>query len=339
MVTIKEVSELAGVSQATVSRVINGTGLVTEKTQRRVQRAMKTLGYRPNSFARALASNRSGTIGLVIPELSGPFFGDLMFHVEASVRRAGLHLVLTPGGDSQETEQEAIEYLLGRKVDGLVLGVEHVSDDYLISLTTQGQQLALINRYLPELEQRCVYLDDEAGGHIACEHLISNGHRDIACISGPLSKYDARGRLLGYRMALEQHGLRYQENLVVEGDYLEQGGVLAMEKLLARKQRFTAVFCCNDHMAFGAIQTLQRHGLEVPGDVSVIGFDNVSFARYLTPGLTTINFPVGAMGELCANLLIQALKQNPFAPELKLLPSLVERASVSVCKDESPIRI
>lgn len=339
MVTIKDVAELAGVSQATVSRVINTTELVAEKTRRRVERAMKTLGYHPNSFARALASNRSGTIGLVLPQLSGPFFGDLMFHVEATVRRAGLHLVLTPGNDSNESEQEAIEYLLSRKVDGLVLAVDHVSDDYLIQLSEQDIPIALANRYLPELSSQCVYLDDETGGRLAGEYLLSKGHHDIACITGPLSKYDARGRLLGLRMALEQHGQHYQESLIVEGDYLEQGGRLATEKLLARQRPFSALFCCNDHMAFGAIQALRKHGLSVPEDVSVLGFDNIAFARYLTPGLTTINFPVGEMGERAATLIIQALKQTEQTLPLKLQPSLVERASVAVCHAEHPIRI
>ncbi len=328
MATIKEVSELAKVSQATVSRVVNGYSGVSYDKRVRVEEAMKTLGYRPNSIAKALASNRTGSIGLVVPELAGPFYSGMMHNVEAEVRKHGYHLIITAGGLTAKSQREAIDFLLSRRVDGLILHTQSLTDDNLIDLVQEGVVLSTMNRFVPEIPENCVYLDNELGGLLMTRHLHEMGHSRIACISGPMHKTDARSRLQGYRSGLEEVGLSFDESLVVEGLFTEESGCLAMKKLLARNIEFSAVFCCNDHMAFGAAGVLRAQGYNLPNDMSVAGFDNIGFSRYTTPGLTTVNFPVEKMSEQAVHLVLKQLGKKLPEVQYRLTPKIVVRESV-----------
>ncbi|MGY3572665.1 LacI family DNA-binding transcriptional regulator [Vibrio sp. SCSIO 43135] len=328
MATIKHVSEHAGVSQATVSRVINGTSRVSHDKKLKVEKAIKELGYRPNSIAQALASSRTGSVGIVVPELGGPFFSGILHCIEENLRRFGYHAVVTAGSNTEQGQRESVEFLLGRRVDALILHTQHLSDDYLIALEEQGVPVVLVNRFIPEMALSCIDIDNEVGGKLATQYLLQMGHTKIACITGPLDKSDARGRLQGYRRALEEAGLEYDEALVSEAGFTEETGVSAMKKLLKRECEFTAVFASNDHMAFGAFEVLKSEGISVPQDISLIGFDNILFARYLTPGLTTINFPIELMSTEAVQLTIQKLNKNKRDVNFKLSPSLVVRNSV-----------
>lgn len=327
MATIKDVSECAGVSQATVSRVVNGTTRVSHDKKLKVEKAIKKLGYRPNAIAQALASSRTGSIGVVVPELTG-FYSGMLQAIEDQLRRFGYHLVVTAGTNDEKGQKEAIDFLLSRRVDALILHTQHVADDYLIGLKNRGIQLALINRSVPELADSCIDLDNELGGKLATRYLIEMGHREIACITGPLSKSDARGRLQGYREALEEANIEYKESMVVEAGFTEETGASAMNKLLNRKCAFSAVFAANDHMAFGAFEEMKKANITVPEDVSLIGFDNILFARYLTPALTTIDFPIERMSTEAVQLLLQKLVKKKLDVDFKLSPSLVVRDSV-----------
>ncbi|MFC1235171.1 LacI family DNA-binding transcriptional regulator [Vibrio sp. F74] len=327
MATIRDVSEFAGVSQATVSRVVNGSTRVSHDKKMSVEKAIKKLGYRPNSIAQALASSRTGSIGVVVPELAG-FYSGMLQAIEDQLRRFGYHLIVTAGSNDEEGQKQAIDFLLSRRVDALILHTQDVSDDYLIDLETQGIQLALVNRFVPELNNSCIELDNELGANIATKYLIDMGHREIACITGPLSKSDARGRLQGYRDALEEAGIEYSESRVVEAGFTEETGASAMNKLLNRHCRFSAVFAANDHMAFGAFGEMKKANLLVPEDVSLVGFDNILFARYLTPGLTTIDFPIEQMSTEAVQLILQKLIKKKTEVDFKLSPSLVIRESV-----------
>lgn len=328
MATIKDVSEYAGVSQATVSRVVNGSSRVGHDLKRKVEKAIKELGYRPNSIAQALASNRTGSIGVVVPELKGPFYSGMLQAIEDQLRKVGYHIVTTAGSTEQESQKEAIEFLLSRQVDGLLLHTQNVEDDYLIGLEKEGISLALLNRYIPELADSCVDLDNELGGKIATQYLIAQGHKEIACITGPLSQSDARKRLQGYRIALEEAGLVYNESLVIEAGFTEETGATAMEKLMKRGEQFTAVFASNDHMAFGAYEQMKQMAVSVPEDISLVGFDNIVFARYLTPGLTTVDFPVDKMSTEAVQIILTKLNKSKKDIEFKLSPTLVVRDSV-----------
>ncbi len=219
MVTIKHVSELAGVSQATVSRVVNGTTRVSHDKKLKVEKAIKELGYRPNTIAQALVSSRTGSVGIVVPELGGSFFSGILHSIERHLRRFGYHAVVTAGSNTEQGQRESVEFLLGRRVDALILHTQQLSDDYLIVLEERGVPIVLINRVIPEMLTSCIDIDNEVGGKLATQYLLQMGHTYIACITGPLDKSDARGRLQGYRRALEEAGLEYRDALVVEAGF------------------------------------------------------------------------------------------------------------------------
>ncbi|EEX93559.1 transcriptional regulator [Vibrio orientalis CIP 102891 = ATCC 33934] len=328
MATIKDVSEYAGVSQATVSRVINGTSRVSHDKKLKVEKAIQVLGYRPNAIAQALASSRTGSIGIIVPELGGPFYSGILHSIENRLRRLGYHVVVTAGSNTEQGQRESVEFLLGRRVDAMILHTQHLTDDYLTDLEAKGVALVLVNRFVPELAQNCIEIDNEFGGQLATEHLLRMGHRNIACITGPLDKSDARGRLQGYRKALEAADILFDEALVSEAGFTEESGVSAMRKLLKRDCSFTAVFACNDHMAFGAFEVLKQEGISVPEQVSLMGFDDILFARYISPPLSTVNFPIEQMSAEAVQLVIQILNKNKRDVSFKLSPTLVPRSSV-----------
>ncbi|WP_456294634.1 LacI family transcriptional regulator [Vibrio sp. AK197] len=328
MTTIKDVSDAAGVSQATVSRVINGTSKVSHEKKLKVEKAIRELGYKPNSIAKALASSRTGSIGVIVPELGGAFYSQVLQTIEERLRHLGYHLVVTAGSNTEQGQLDSVEFLLSRRVDALILHTQQLADDYLIALEEQGIVLVLVNRFIPELAHSCIDIDNELGGKLATQHLIEMGHHKIACITGPLHKSDARGRLQGYRKALEEAGIAFDENLVIESGFTEETGAMAMRKLLKREHEFTAIFACNDHMAFGAFEVLQECGLRIPEQISLVGFDDILFARYLTPALTTVNFPIETMSCEAVQLAIQKLHKSKHDVDFKLSPSLVVRESV-----------
>ena len=201
MATIYEVSKLAGVSLATVSRVMNDSDKVTPKTRQKVQAAIEELGYRPNSMAQSLASKRSNSIGILIPELHGPFFGIMLSSVEKELRNAGKRVIITAGHSDENKERDCIEFLLGSSCDALILHVYSVPIDYLIELNKGPVPIILLNSYVPEIAENCIYLDNEHGGYLATKALLELGHRKLAYISGPHWKVDSFKRLSGHKRA------------------------------------------------------------------------------------------------------------------------------------------
>ncbi|GGB12567.1 LacI family DNA-binding transcriptional regulator [Agarivorans gilvus] len=328
MATIKEVSDLAGVSQATVSRVMNGNNKVSAVNRERVQAAMEKLGYQPNSFAQALATNRSYSVGIVVGTLSGPFFGPMMQSIETVLRKHGQHLIATSGDDHIEQEREAVRFLHSRRVDAILLVVQAMTDDEVIELCKQYPNIYVLNRYVPELAERCIYLNNELGGYLATKHLIDLGHTKIASITGPLIHLDARERLQGYRNALSEAGIEYDPQLIVEGLFQEDGGNKAAAKLFQRDVDFTAVVCGNDNIAISVYDILSRTN-ESPGErISVVGYDDMFYSRYLRPKLTTIRFPIVDMGIAAANMVLNSLDQD-LTNGVQLEPSLVVRESTA----------
>lgn len=340
MATIKEVSLLAGVSVATVSRVANGNRWVAVETQQRVKEAMKELGYQPNTSARALATNRTETIGMIVGDLSGPFYGDLMHRVEKTVRSQGKHLILTSSHGNLEDERDAIEFLLRRQVDALILQVDSLSDADLIAITERIRTpIVLVNRYVPELAQHCVYINNETGGRLITEYFIQQGHREIACITGPLYKPDSRDRLQGFRQALDQAKLSFHQDWVVESDFTESGGSSAMERLLKRSSNCTAVFCENDLMAYGAIRYAKSQGIQVPQQLSVAGYDDIVMSAYIDPSLTTIHVPIGDMGEQAGKLACAMADKKILKINQHFNPHLIERDSVQPLKQGRMVQL
>lgn len=327
MPTIKEVSELAQVSQATVSRVMNGSDRVTESTKRRVMEAMKSLGYRPNSAAQSLASNRSNAIGMVVSQLDGPFYGPMMAGVEDTLRQARKHLIVAAGHGEAAAENEAIEFLINRQVDGLILLVERLDADYLLPLNERVPTF-LINHHIDGLRNQSVWIDNLNGGYRATRYLIEQGHSRIACITGQTWKQDAIDRLEGYKNAMNEAGLPIDDRWIVNSYFEVPGGIEAFDTLQDRKVDCTAVFATNDELAFGVMEAASEAGIHVPDDLSVIGFDDVLTATYVKPKLSTMHFPMFDMASSAARMALQWIYQKRPPAELAFKPTLVERQSV-----------
>lgn len=329
MATIYEVSRLAGVSLATVSRVMNNSGRVRPETREKVEAAMRELGYRPNSIAQSLASNRSNAVGVLVPELHGPFFSVMLSSIEEELRAAGKHVIITAGHSDEGVEKDSIQFLVSRQCDALILHVYAVSDDYLLEQAAGPVPIALIGRDLQEMSGRCFSVDNEQGGYLATRALIELGHRELACLAGPLWKSDAKSRLAGYRRALAEYGLDFDQELLAEGNYQEASGRQAMERLLRAGHPFSGLVCGNDEMAAGAIAVAREQGMTIPDDLSVIGFDNVFFTRYMHPALSTINYPIGEIGRMAArSVLLDIYGKSGLEIQNRFQPSLVRRASI-----------
>jgi LacI family transcriptional regulator len=328
MATIYQVSELAGVSLATVSRVVNKNARVSEKTAKKVQDAMAELGYRPNSIARSLASNRTNSIGLLVSELHGPFFGSMMSGIETELRAQGKHTIIASGHSDEATEKDSIEFLINRNCDSLILHVEAVSDEYLLALSKDKMPLVIINRLVPGLEDRCICLDNERGGYMATQSLIKKGHKNFAYISGPLWKKDAQDRYHGHLRALHEANIQQNESLLYEGNFQQEGGRTGIQSLVEQGIKFDALVCGNDEMASGAMTMARELGLHVPNDISIIGFDNIIYADYLFPKLTTVDYPIQMMGQMAARLALQnTYKYSNLDIRTRFVPKLIERDS------------
>jgi LacI family transcriptional regulator len=327
---IKDVAKAAGVSVSTVSRVINNSASVVPEKRQAVLTAMEALHYQPNTLARALVSNRSDCIGLLVGEIESPFFGQLMAGVHRVVMDGGKHVIATAGYHQPELERSAIRFLQERRCDGLIIHSKAIPDDEIIELFQRDTPVMLVNRLIPGWEHRCVYLDNEYGAYLATRHLISKGHRDIAYVGTNIAIEDGERRIAGYRKALEEADITYDDRKVVKAFPDEEGGNYAMAEVMSRELGITALFAYNDAMAAGAVMMLQDSGRKVPEEISVVGFDDVILARILKPHLTTIRYPINEMGALAAQLLLHELdnQYEKVDQPLRFTPRLIERQSV-----------
>lgn len=330
MATIKDVARLAGVSVATVSRVINNSPKASDSSRAAVMSAMEQLQYHPNANARALAQQSTETIGLIVSDVSDPFFGAMVKAVEQVAYATGNFLLIGNGYHNIDKERQAIEQLIRHRCAALVVHSKMIPDEELAQLMKQIPGMVLINRTLPGFETRCVALDDRYGAWLATRHLIQQGHKHIACICSNHPISDAHDRLQGYLDALHEHGIPVDDKLIAYGSPDEIGGEQAMTELLGHGKTLTAVTCYNDPMAAGALSVLSDNSIDVPGKISLIGFDDVLISRYLRPRLTTIRYPVVAMATQAAELALALSKQLPLPETTNMFsPTLVCRHSVS----------
>jgi len=332
MATIKDVARIAGVSVASVSRVLNNGPKVSQKTIEKVSKIMKDLNYTPNANARALVTQKSTTLGVVIPDLVDPFFASLAHGVEQVARQKKMQLLLSTGLVSAETEMQAINLLIERRCDVMVVHSKKLSDEVLIDLATKVPGLVLIDRYIKEISHRCVWLDNLEGGKIAARHLLALNHKNFACITSKHQIDDPRLRIEGFQQELDANGAVVDVELIEFGEPTLQGGELATQKLLASGKKFTAIFVYNDAMAIGAISTLEDNGFKVPSKISVLGFDDVLLARYSRPKLSTLNYPIEEMAMQAANIALDLTAKQTEVDDnknYKYIPRLVKRESTS----------
>lgn len=334
MATINDVCKLAGVSKATVSRVLNNTGQVKKSTADAVYQAMDTLGYKPNSLARALATNCTNTLGLVVSAFEGAYFSSLMRQASETAALAGKQLLIMDGGHSQHSEYQAINSLVERKVDAVILYTRKMPAGELKQLMENLPiPLVVINQMIEGFESRCVCFDQYQAACDATEFLLSRGHREIACISGPESSVNSRLRLKGFNDTLAKHQLSHSGTY--HGDYFSQSGYHACQVLLGSKRPFSALFTANDNMAMGAIRALHEAGVKVPEEVSVIGFDNDPAGQFLIPSLSSVMLPVDAMAQAAVEQALLLVKGEKISPIGLFSGDLIVRESVDQLKKPS----
>jgi LacI family transcriptional regulator len=329
MANIYEVAELAGVSLATVSRVINPGAKVSDKTRQKVLAAMQQLGYQPNSIAQSLATRSSNSVGVIVSELHGPFFGAMLSAIEETLKGAGKFVLVAAGHSQEEQEREAVRFLVSRNCDALIVHCERLSDKFLVDHDHENTPLVVMNRKVRGLADRCFSLNNELGGFLATRSLLARKHRKIAYISGPLDWGDAKQRLAGHRRALTEAGVKFDERLLYEGDYHETGGQEALNALFAKKIPFTALVCANDEMAAGAMAAAHERGLDLPRELSIVGYDDAPISRYVYPKLTTVRYPIADMGRMAARWVLKNVYEQEQPMQQVFEPVLVERDSVS----------
>lgn len=325
-ITIKDIAEKAGVSKSTVSRVLNNTTPVHEKKKLAVQKAIKLLQYRPNVFARSLAGGQSMTIGVVTQNIGSPFYDSVTQGLISSFSGTDYFPLVVDGQWNPDLEMVAIQTLLERQVDGLILVGGKLSAEALDELSKE-KPIVLVAQKLPGWENRCVTVDNVDAGFQATKFLIELGHTEIAHLSGIADHDDAKDRLEGYKRALKHFSIPLKQTLIVEGNFSSQSGVLAVGSLLARGVHFSAIFAANDEMALGARLALYRRGIRVPEDISIIGFDDQPASAFMTPPLTTVAQPAMEMGRAAARMMLQQLAGQTLEMT-KLNVQIVVRESV-----------
>ena len=324
-VTIGMVAQAAGVSASTVSRVLNGTAVVSDLKKKAIDDAIANLGFVPNPVARGLAGGRTFSIGVVTQALDSPFYGAAMRGIEDELLPAGYNALFVSGHWNATAEAHCIDVLQSRRVDGIVVLTGRLTDQALKGYA-KNQPLVVTGRTLKAPGLFTLNFDNFEGGRLATQHLIQLGHRRIAFITGDAGHPDATERLGGYRAALKESGIAFDRELVVPGEYHELSGLLAVDHLLAKKQRFTAIFAANDQMAVGAALGLQRRSLRVPEDVSVVGFDDLPTSQYAIPPLTSVQQPAYELGRLAASAMLQLLANVKPSVEVPI-PRLIARES------------
>lgn len=311
--TVQDVARLAGVSQATVSRILTGAARVAEDKRRAVEAAIQKLKFRPNLSARGLRSGSTHTIGVLTQELESPYFANAAKGVDQGLTGSGYAPILVPGHWNPEEEAERVALLTARKVDALIVLGGRLSDAQIVELAQQ-LPVAVIGRRMHAPGVISFYQDQVDGGRLATEHLIGLGHQRIAHIAGPSSHVDAQERKEGFMLAHRQAGMSVDPALIIEGDFMESGGIAAMEALLDSGREFTAVFCANDQSLLGAKLVLHRRGVKVPQELSLVGFDDLPQSKYMSPPMTTVRQHTLAMGQAAAWALLAELSHAPKGP-------------------------
>lgn len=333
MATIRDVAKLANVSVATVSRVLNGTAKVSDSAREAVIKARNELGFHLNANAKALAQQESDTIGVLVSDVSDPYFAAMVKASEEVAHKSGKMLFVTQGFHDVNRELRALNSLISRQCNCLVIHALAIPDPILSRYMRDYPYMVLVNRILKGFEDRCVNINNSHGMYLIVRELIRSGCRKIAYVNSAHRILDADERLSGYYEALHEAGLDIDSSLVFsEQPYLE-GGFVAAERLLSMRGRFDAVACYNDALASALIARFVREGIDIPGEISVTGFDNLPLSVCLNPTLTTITNPVNEMGRCAAELSLALYAHKEYKlPEFRT--EIIRRESVISPKKE-----
>ncbi|MGE5554391.1 MAG: LacI family DNA-binding transcriptional regulator [Betaproteobacteria bacterium] len=331
MATIQDVARKARVSTATVSRVINESGFVSEELKNKVRQALNELDYRPNSFARSLRKKQSYLIGLMISDIANPFFTALVRGVEDVVNDSGFNLILCNTDEMEEKERAYVELLCEKRVDGVIMAPAGHSRGHVEMFQRYGIPVVFVDRELEGVKVDAVLLDNVKGAQLATTHLISLGHRRIGVIAGRPDISTTWGRLEGYRRALHEQGIEFSPDLVVGSDSRIDGGYRGAQALLSLRERPTAIFATNNLVTIGAMKFMKETGVRIPADISIVGFDDFESTSIVDPPLTVVAQPTYQIGQTAATTLVKRVKRKGKQVRrikiVRLEPELVIRQS------------
>ncbi|TDL80283.1 LacI family DNA-binding transcriptional regulator [Peribacillus frigoritolerans] len=330
MATIKDVAKLAGVAVSTASYALNHNSRVNAETAKRVLEAAKTLNYQKNGIARDLKRSKTETIGIIVQDLSGPFYSELMRGVQDTLltHQYGLIACSSIGGNVTT----ASKFLQERRVDGVIILAESLPDELILGSVREDFPIIVLDRKLDSDSIIHVLVDNFSGGYQATQHLIDLGHKKLAYIGGPSHNRDNQLRFEGYKQALKDSCITLHPSWILQGQYTREGGYSAAKILMMQGNAPSAVFCANDEMAVGALKAFKESGLHIPDDLSIIGFDDIEISQYISPPLSTVKQSNYEIGSLAAHLIYQALNEGIEGKDYILPTELVLRKSTSAAK-------
>lgn len=336
--SIKDIARLAKVSHPTVSRALQNSPLVNAKTAAKIRKIADEAGYRASAVARGLVTRKTRTIGLVVTAVDDPFAGEVAMGFEQAARDHGYNVFLSNSNAEPERERRMVQAFAEQRVDGIVVTSSRVGAEYLPLLAEMMVPIVLVNDQYPGEFVHSVLIDNVNGIRAAAEHLIALDHRRIAYIGDRSGYHSDAERLTGYKEALAAAGIAFAPELAVAGNGKHDGAIEAVHRLLALERPPTAICCYNDMTALGAIRAIHARGLRVPDDVSVTGFDDLFFAPYLQPPLTTVRQPMKQMGQMAMENLLKLMSGAESGAQIRIEASLVVRESTGKAKSNGARR-
>ena len=332
MATIIDVAKLAGVGIGSVSRVINGKGSVSEKTKQKINNAIEALNYKPNNSARSLVSKKFNTIGIWGTELAGTFNSQTLRVIDHELINHGKHCLVTNGDistkDNPNAAIKSVDDLISKGCDGIIFWGTDISNYDITYIEKYFPNIVLLNNHIQQIDEKCFYFDHYRAGYIAGQHLVDNGHKSIACITGDLKTEDGRQRHQGFLDSMNDNAVAISPEYIVQGVYSFLKGRQSILDLLKRDLGFSAVFCGNDKTAMAAISTLVINQIRVPEDISIVGYDDYDMAAFTSPSLTTIRVPFDDMALAAVRYLLNNLYDLNLTIQHNFQVELIQRNSV-----------
>ncbi len=330
---MSDIAQIACVSLMTVSRVVNKKGDVHPETRKRIEELIEEYGYRPSNIARSLATQRSGTIGLVVPDIANPYFSGMAHGITEVAYKEGFGVLLCDSEENPQRELEMLDVLYEKQVDGVLVAASRLDNQQLSAALKQHPNVVMLNRKFDGPDMGLppfgyVVNDDAEGGRIATQFLLDHGHRNIGFLAGPQKSYGSQRRLVGYQTALSSAGQPFDPDLVCACPPTVAGGLQYVPRLLEKHPQLTALLCFNDLVAIGALQACHKLEIQVPGRLAIVGYDDIPIASWVTPPLTTCRVAVEEMGRLAAHLLIDRLQECAGdCRNVVLQPQIIQRLS------------
>ncbi|MDP4115932.1 MAG: LacI family DNA-binding transcriptional regulator [Bacteroidota bacterium] len=334
---IHEIAKRAGVSIATVSRAFNSNSLIKDDTRRRILQIAEELNYKPSPIARGLSTRQTDTIGVILPDLVGEFFMDIIHGIDEETDKSDKYILVSSSHSKRNIIEILIEFLSSGRVDGVVLMAPQINKEITKLVKKSKRPIVLINAGKDIEDVVNFHIDNYQGACINIEHLIGHGYKNIGMITGPAENWDAQERYAGFSDALEKHNISLQPNLIIEGDFSIKAGFYGFMRLMSQPEKPDAIFCANDMMALGAYEAAKTSNIQIPNDVALTGFDDIFLTRLIQPRLTTVHVPVVELGSKAVRYLLSMINGDvdPNTPYVEALSTGLVIGGSCGCKVNS----